>query len=88
LVTLVLVLTVLLLTFLNGRIPSLMSVGTTLVPFWSHFGREQQHIAGMMLNVTHYWRGMLLPGHAAFHASVPHTYDADAPDAEYDIDLN
>jgi hypothetical protein len=55
---------------------------------WSRFNRGEQYVVGHILNNTHYWRGVLLPGDADFAAGLPrHVYDADV-DNESDTDLD
>jgi hypothetical protein len=58
-------------------------------PWWAHpithehcstFCLAKQHIVGQILNNMQYWRGMLLPGDAAFAAGlICRQYDADIP---------
>jgi hypothetical protein len=47
---------------------------------WSTFCRAKQRIVGQILNNTHYWRVMLLPGDAASAAGLTRRqYNADIP---------
>jgi hypothetical protein len=45
---------------------------------WSRFNIGEQHVIGKILNKTHYWRSVLLPGYAAEAAGLTRRiYDAD-----------
>jgi hypothetical protein len=55
---------------------------------WSSFNRGEQYFIGQILNSMHYWRGVLLPGDAAFADGLPrHIYVADV-DIESYTDLD
>jgi hypothetical protein len=55
---------------------------------WSQFNIGEQHVIGKILNKTHYWRNVLLPGDAAEAAGLTRRiYDADL-DNESEPDTN